>query len=102
MIDVVALRTLLSEVVRDVVRAELARALSAQRPMSKAELAAALGKSTATIDRHVREGMPYAREGARRIFDLDACRAWLRNRPARESVEDMLDQGVVKKTRRVG
>ena len=103
MIDVVALKTLLAEVVRDVVREELSRALAAQRALAKAELAAALRKSTATIDRHVREGMPYVQEGARRIFDLDACRAWLRNRPTTvERFEDMLDEGVVRKTRRAG
>lgn len=99
MIDVVALKNLLAEVVRDVVREELSRALSSQRPLSKAELAAALRKSTATIDRHVRDGMPYKQEGARRMFDLDECRAWLRNRPTVEPSNDILDEGVVRKTR---
>lgn len=99
MIDVPAFKQLLADVVRDVVREELARALAAQRPLSKAELAAALGTSTTTVDRRVRNGMPYTKEGPHRVFDLDACRAWLRDRPAPEEVGDVLDV-VKKKSRR--
>jgi len=106
-IDMVAFKALVTEAVREVVREELDRALGARRSLSKAELAAALGKSTATIDRHVRGGMPFAQEGARRTFDLDACRSWLRNPPSAPSTagaptkeqDDVLSQGVVKKSR---
>lgn len=103
MIDMVALKTVVSEAVREVVREELDRALGTHRSLSKAQLAAALGKSTATIDRYVRNGMPCRSEGAHRIFDLDVCRSWLRNTPSSATPaeqEDVLTMDVVRKTRR--
>ncbi len=106
MIDLLALKALVTEAVREVVREEIDRALGTHRPLSKAELAAALGRSTATIDRHVRGGMPFVQEGAHRTFDLDACRAWLRNashaalaKASSKEQEDVLSQGVVRKSR---
>lgn len=99
MIDIVAFNALVAETVRK----ELDRALGARRPLSKTELAAALGKSTATVDRYVRKGMPFLRVGARRSFELDACRAWLGNGPTDGAVvkqEDVLTMGVVRKTRK--
>jgi hypothetical protein len=49
--------------------------------VSKAELAHALRRSTPTIDRWVKLGMPYHDMGTYRLFDLPACRAWVAQRP---------------------
>jgi transposase len=100
MIDVVAFKTVLAEVVRGVVREELDRALASvpRTAMSKSQLAAALGRSSSTIDRYVADGMPYDDAGTRRTFDLETCREWLRARaPVRTNI---LTQGIVRKTRK--
>jgi hypothetical protein len=49
--------------------------------LTKAELAHALRRSSPTIDRWVTEGMPYADMGTYRLFDREACRAWVAARP---------------------
>ena len=98
MIDEAFLRRVLAEVVREVVREEL-RASMPPRELSKAAVAAALDCSTATIDRHVRAGMPYQKKGSHRVFDADACRAWLRDRPpTTEEAGDVLSV-VTRRTR---
>lgn len=73
----------------------------------KAELAKALRVSLATVDRLVREGMPCELVGARRRFDLEACRVWLAARgrkstasPAPRAEDDSID--VTRVTRRAG
>lgn len=60
---------------------------------SKAEAARALGVSSTTLDRFVREGAPVEHVGARRRFDLDALRTWLtrRGRKAASVVADSVD-----------
>ena len=74
----------------DVLRAQ-ARALvgvslapapaAAAAPLAtKSELAHALDCSIATIDRMVRDGMPYVRVGKTKRFDVGACRAWCESR----------------------
>ena len=99
--DIDAFKAALAEVVRGVVREELKAALGPPRPLSKNELAAALGCSTSTVDRNVRRGMPFAQERGSRVFDLDACRAWLRDAPpAAKEPEDVLTMGVERKTRK--
>lgn len=74
------------------------RALAAVRStgLSKSQLAAALNRSSTTIDRWIAAGMPFE-DGARKTFDLEACRAWLRSR-ARDR-RNILTEGVVKKSR---
>lgn len=47
---------------------------------TKSELAHALDCSIATIDRMVRDGMPYVRVGKTKRFDVGACRAWCESR----------------------
>ena len=95
--DIDAFKAALAEVVRGVVREELKAALGPPRPLSKNELAAALGCSTSTVDRNVRRGMPFAQERGSRVFDLDACRAWLRRTaphdltPSQVAVAKVLD-----------
>lgn len=65
--------------------------------LSKSQLAAALGRSSSTIDRYVLDGMPYDGAGTRKTFDLEKCRTWLRERaPVRTNI---LTSGVVRKKR---
>jgi hypothetical protein len=49
--------------------------------LSKAELAVALHRTPATVDRWVRDGMPCDDMGSYKLFDLAACRAWVAARP---------------------
>ncbi len=54
-----------------------------QRLATKSELARELSCSTATVDRMVREGMPFVAVGRTRRFDLADCRAWCEARTER-------------------
>ncbi len=74
------------------------RALEMMQPttLTKSQLAAALNRSVATIDRYIAAGMPYG-GGARKTFDPRDCNAWLAARPNER--KNILTQGVVKKSR---
>ena len=72
--------------------------LAQSRGLTKSQAAAALNRSTATIDRWVAAGMPHDGVGARCRFDLEACRAWLRDRP--RVATNILTEGVTRKKRR--
>jgi excisionase family DNA binding protein len=48
--------------------------------LTKREIAVALAVSQSTIDRLCAQGMPAWHVGDHRRFDLDECRAWLRER----------------------
>ena len=71
--------------------------LAQSRGLTKSQVAAALNRSTATIDRWVAAGMPHDGVGTRRRFDLEACRAWLRDRP--RVTTNILTEGVTRKTK---
>jgi hypothetical protein len=103
MSDRVVMTTLTVEDLRHMV-AEAAeegarRALSSMPTsrLTKSHLAVALGRSPSTIDRYVLEGMPCEDAGTRRMFDLEACRAWLRGRPSMR--KNLLNEGVVRKSK---
>ncbi len=49
---------------------------------NRPQLAAILGVSVTTIQRFDGEGMPSTKIGKRLVYDVAACRAWLRERPA--------------------
>ena len=49
--------------------------------LSKAELAHALRRSTPTIDRWAKQGMPFSDMGSYRLYDLASCRRWVAGRP---------------------
>ena len=49
--------------------------------LSKVELAHALRRSTPTIDRWAKQGMPFNDMGSYRLYDLAACRRWVAGRP---------------------
>src|SRR4051794_17794025 len=51
------------------------------RLLSKGELAHAVHRSVPTIDRWAADGMPYIDMGTYRLYDLDACTAWVAGRP---------------------
>jgi len=51
--------------------------------LRKSGLARALSISTSTVDRLVREGLPYEPAGSGKRFDLKACRVWLAARGKR-------------------
>lgn len=91
----------LRSMMRDAAREGAREALSATAAskLTKTELATALRRSTATIDRYVAGGMPYDATGTRRGYDLEACRAWLAARAPRERT-NILTDGVTRKTRR--
>jgi hypothetical protein len=91
------LRDMMKEAAREATR-EAMSALPIAK-LTKAQLAVALGRSTSTIDRYVADGMPCDDAGTRRMFDLQACRAWLRSRP--EMRKNVLSEGVTRKTRAV-
>jgi hypothetical protein len=55
--------------------------------LSKAELAQALRRTPATVDRWVALGMPCENMGSYRLFDLDACRAWVAARPRKAATK---------------
>jgi hypothetical protein len=48
--------------------------------LDKRDAAKMLGVSMATVDRMTAQGMPTETIGARRRFDVPACRAWLKAR----------------------
>ncbi len=98
MFDVTAFRAVLREEIDAAIERALDRRFGATR-LSKTALAHALQRTPATVDRFVRAGMPHETDGAHRTFDLDACRAWLRDRPAAQA-KGRLEQGVVRKTRK--
>lgn len=100
MLDVMAFRAVLREEIDAAIERALTKRFGASR-CSKKRLAAALDKTTATVDRYVREGMPCEHEGKRRAFDLDACRAWLQSRSP-QSTKGPLEQGVERRTRSRG
>lgn len=74
------------------------RALELAQPtnLTKSQLAAALNRSVATIDRYILAGMPH-NGGVRKTFDPRACRTWLAARPNER--KNILTEGVVKKSR---
>jgi hypothetical protein len=49
--------------------------------LSKSELAHALRRSSPTIDRWAKQGMPFHDMGSYRLYDLSACREWVARRP---------------------
>jgi hypothetical protein len=49
--------------------------------LNKAELAHALRRSSPTIDRWAKQGMPFNDMGSYRLYDLVACRGWVSGRP---------------------
>jgi hypothetical protein len=49
--------------------------------LSKAELAHTLRRSTPTVDRWAKQGMPFSDMGSYRLYDLAACRRWVAGRP---------------------
>src|ERR1700722_19353939 len=49
--------------------------------LSKADLAHELRRSTPTIDRWTKQGMPFNDMGSYRLYDLAACRRWVAGRP---------------------
>lgn len=79
--------------------------------LSKAELAHALRRSTPTIDRWAKQGMPFDDMGSYRLYELAACRGWVAGRPrpgrpvnvAPPAVSSgLLPSGVELRTRRRG
>lgn len=75
-LDAVAFRAAVAEVVAEVV-VEPRPAL-----LDRGRFAREVSVSPATVDRLVREGLPFVRVGADRRFDLAECVAWLRARGA--------------------
>jgi hypothetical protein len=75
----------LRELIRHVVFDQMAEFLEeARKPiplLDRAGLAQALGCSTATISRLVREGVPCVPLGDSRRFKLDEVVSWLQSRP---------------------
>lgn len=57
--------------------------LPATGQVDRRGLARALGCSLVTVDRAVRDGLPSSAVGARRRFDVEACRAWFAARGQR-------------------
>lgn len=46
--------------------------------LTKQELAAELKVSEITINRYMKQGMPYIRQGKKLLrYDLDSCKKWL-------------------------
>lgn len=79
--------------------------------LSKAELAHALRRSTPSIDRWAKQGMPFNDMGSYRLYDLAVCRRWVAGRPrpgrpvrvARPGLASAaLPSGVELRTRRTG
>jgi len=80
--------------------------------LSKGDLAHALRRSTPTIDRWTKQGMPFNDMGSYRLYDLAACRCWVAGRPRpgrpvkvappRALSSSALPSGVELRTRRGG
>ena len=78
--------------------------------LSKAELAHALRRSTPTIDRWAKQGVPFNDMGSYRLHDLATCRTWAAARPrpgrptnvASACSSTPLPSGVELRTRRRG
>lgn len=67
----------------DAGEALLGEMVNGPKLLDRAGLARAVGKSVASVDRLVREGLPFLAVGDVRRFELDAVLAWLRARGAR-------------------
>ena len=52
----------------------------------KRSIALRLAVSTATIDRYVKQGMPWEPFGSSKRFKGDACEAWMKARPVLRAV----------------
>jgi hypothetical protein len=78
--------------------------------LNKAELAHALRRSSPTIDRWAKQGMPFNDMQSYRLYDLEACRRWVAGRPrpgrpvnvAAPVMPSALPLGVELRTRRRG
>ena len=67
--------------IRDAVRATVSEIQSHPPLMTKAQVASYLGKSVPTIDRYMREGMPFRKEGkGHPEFLKSDIDRWLRER----------------------
>ena len=70
---------------RQIVLDSVAEAITGASPktnrvVTKEELAEAMSCAGCTIDRMVREGMPFVLVGQSRRFEVDACMQWCANR----------------------
>ena len=72
---------LADRVLRRLGHGEAPRLANSSKLLSKSELALAVRRSAATIDRWATEGMPFDDMGTYRMYDLDKCRTWAARRP---------------------
>jgi hypothetical protein len=100
----------IASIVIERLRAPVSEAVAAHGLLSKAELAHALRRSSPTIDRWAKQGMPFNDMQSYRLYDLEACRRWVAGRPrpgrpvniAAPAVPSALPSGVELRTRRRG
>lgn len=88
-------RAMLREAAKEGAREALSSLPSSR--LSKTQVAHELRRSVSTIDRYIADGMPCDDAGTRKAFDVETCRAWLRNRCALRT--NILSQGIVRKTK---